>query len=88
MPDNTLIRISEANGRYKTTWDFNGDPVSADATNTVGVSEVGILTVTNELGTVSPTGYTNSTVIFGILLVIGVGLWLLTKKYPKNHQKL
>ena len=86
VPDNTLVRISEANGYYNTTWDFNGDTLTADANNSVGISDVGILTVTNDLGTVAPTGFVNTTAVFSILLVIGIGLWIFTRKCSKNHQ--
>ena len=90
VPDETLLRISEANGQYNTTWVLNGEELNADQNNTVGFSDVGLLVVTNDYGTVAPTSYNggSATVMFVIVLISGAILWILTKKRSKNNQKI
>ena len=87
VPDETLLRISEANGQYNTTWVLNGEELNADQNNTVGFSDVGLLVVTNDYGTVAPTSYNggSATVMFVIVLINGAILWILTKKRSKNN---
>ena len=89
IPEGTLLRISEANDTYQTTWKLNGETLTADQSNTVGFSDVGVLEVTNTRTSVAPTGFRMPVTAFAVVLIFGIAFCIVlhVQKKRENREK-